>query len=47
MSTRLKSIIEEFSEDDQALINSKANILAEEMVRHADSLADVRTALAT
>lgn len=45
MSTTLQSIIEEFSNEDQALIQSKANVLAEEMVRHADSLAEVRMAL--
>lgn len=46
MSTTLQSIIEEFSSEDQALIQSKASVLAEEMVRHADSLAEVRLALA-
>lgn len=45
MSTTLQSIIEEFSTEDQQLIQSKASVLAEEMVRHADSLAEVRTAL--
>lgn len=45
MSTPLQSIIEEFSAEDQKLIRSKASVLAEEMVRHADSLAEVRTAL--
>lgn len=45
MSTTLQSIIEEFSAEDQKLIQSKASVLAEEMVRHADSLAEVRTAL--
>ncbi|MEZ5646987.1 MAG: XRE family transcriptional regulator [Burkholderiaceae bacterium] len=45
MSTTLKSIIEEFSAEDQKFIQSKASVLAEEMVRHADSLAEVRTAL--
>lgn len=45
MSTTLRSIIEEFSVEDQKLIQSKATVLAEEMVRHADSLAEVRAAL--
>jgi len=45
MSTTLQSIIEEFSAEDQKLIQSKASVLAEEMVQHADSLAEVRTAL--
>lgn len=45
MSATLQSIIEEFSNEDQALIQSKASVLAEEMVRHADSLAEVRLAL--
>lgn len=45
MSTTLQSIIEGFSAEDQKLIQSKASVLAEEMVRHADSLAEVRTAL--
>lgn len=45
MSTTLQSIIEEFSAEDQKLIQSKASVLAEEMVRHADSLAEVRAAL--
>ena len=45
MSTTLQSIIEEFSAEDQKLIQRKAGVLAEEMVRHADSLAEVRTAL--
>lgn len=45
MSTTLQSIIEEFSAEDQKLIQSKASVLAEEMVRHADSLAEVRSAL--
>lgn len=45
MSTTLQSIIEEFSPEDQQLIQSKASVLADEMVRHADSLAEVRTAL--
>jgi transcriptional regulator with XRE-family HTH domain len=45
MSTTLQSIIEEFSDEDQRRIQSKASVLAEEMVRHADSLAEVRTAL--
>lgn len=46
MSTTLQSIIEEFSAEDQKLIQSNASVLAAEMVRHADSLAEVRTALA-
>lgn len=45
MSTTLQSIIEEFSAEDQKLIQSKASVLAVEMVRHADSLAEVRSAL--
>lgn len=45
MSATLQSIIEEFSNEDQALIQSKASVMAEEMVRHADSLAEVRLAL--
>lgn len=45
MSTTLQSIIEEFSAEDQKFIQSKASFLAEEMVRHADSLAEVRSAL--
>lgn len=45
MSTTLQSIIEEFSAEDQKLIQSKASVLAEEMVRHADSLAEIRSAL--
>lgn len=46
MSTTLKSIIEEFSDEDQKFIHRKAKVLAEEMIRHADSLAEVRAALA-
>ncbi len=46
MSTTLQSIIEEFSVEDQKLIQSKAEELADDMVRHADSLAEVRAALA-
>jgi len=45
MSTTLQSIIEEFSPEDQRRIQSKASLLAEEMICHADSLAEVRTAL--
>lgn len=45
MITTLQSIIEEFSAEEQKLIQSKASVLAEEMVRHADSLAEVRSAL--
>lgn len=45
MSTTLKSIIEEFSAEDKKYIQSKASVLAEEMVHHADSLTAVRSAL--
>jgi DNA-binding XRE family transcriptional regulator len=45
MSTTLQSIIEEFSGEDQEFIQRKANVLAEEMISHADSLAEVRAAL--
>ena len=45
MSTTLHSIIKEFSDEDQKFIQRKASALAEEMIRHADSLAEVRTAL--
>lgn len=45
MTTPLKSIIEEFAVEDQKFIQRKASALAKEMVRHADSLAEVRTAL--
>ena len=45
MSTTLRSIIEEFSPDDRKFIQSKSRQLAQEMVRHADTLAEVRTAL--
>lgn len=45
MSTTLRSIIEEFSPDDRKFIHRKSRQLAQEMVRHADSLAEVRTAL--
>lgn len=45
MSTTLKSIIEEFSEEDQQFVQRKATLLAEEMMTHADSLAEVRAAL--
>ena len=45
MSTTLHSIIEEFSKEDQRFIQRKARQLAQEMIRHADSLAEVRTAL--
>jgi DNA-binding XRE family transcriptional regulator len=45
MSTTLRTIIEEFSGEDQKFIQRKAKVLAEEMIRHADSLAEVRTAL--
>ena len=44
MSTTLQSIIEEFSQADQALIQKKANILAMEMIEHAESLAEIRNA---
>ena len=46
MSTTLQSIIEEFYGEDQKFIRRKASVLAEEMIRHADSLAEVSTALA-
>lgn len=45
MSTTLQSIIEEFSDEDQAFIQHKGGVLAEDMIRHADSLAEVRAAL--
>lgn len=45
MSTTLHSIIKEFSDDDQKFIQRKASALAQEMISHADSLAEVRTAL--
>lgn len=45
MSTTLRGIIEEFSPDDRKFIQSKAKQLALDMVRHADSLAEIRTAL--
>ena len=45
MSTTLQSIIEEFSDEDQKFVQRKASVLADEMIRHADSLAEVRTAL--
>ncbi len=45
MSTTLRSIIEEFSDDDQKYIQRKAGALAQEMISHADSLAQVRSAL--
>ena len=45
MSTTLQSIIEEFSAEDQKLIQNKASVLASEMIRHADSLAEIRAAL--
>ncbi len=45
MSTTLQSIIEEFSFEDQRFVRRKAKVLAEEMIRHADSLAEVRAAL--
>ena len=45
MSTTLSSVIEEFSPDDRKFIQSKARQLAQETVRHADSLSEVRTAL--
>ena len=45
MSTTLQSIIEEFSDKDQKFIQRKASVLAEEMIRHADSLAELRKAL--
>jgi DNA-binding XRE family transcriptional regulator len=45
MSTTLRSIIEEFSDDDRKFIQRKAGALAQEMISHADSLAQVRSAL--
>jgi hypothetical protein len=45
MTTTLQSIIEEFSDEDQKQIQRKARVLAEEMISHADSLAEVRAAL--
>ena len=45
MSATLQSIIDEFSDKDQKLIQRKASVLAEEMIRHADSLAELRKAL--
>lgn len=45
MSTTLRSIIEEFSDDDQKFIQRKAGVLAQDMISHADSLAQVRSAL--
>jgi hypothetical protein len=45
MSTTLRSIIEGFSPDDRKLIQSKSRQLAQQMVRHADSPAEVRNAL--
>lgn len=45
MSTSLHSIIEEFSDEDQRRIQAKAVVLAQDMVQHADSLAEVRAAL--
>lgn len=45
MSTSLRSIIEEFSDDDRKFIQRKAGVLAQDMISHADSLAQVRSAL--
>lgn len=45
MSTTLRSIIEEFSDNDQKFIQRKAGVLAQDMISHADSLAQVRSAL--
>jgi hypothetical protein len=45
MSTTLQSMIDEFSDKDQKFIQRKASVPAEEMIRHADSLAEVREAL--
>lgn len=36
MSIVLQTIIDEFSTEDQQLIQSKASVLAKEMVRHMD-----------
>lgn len=45
MGTSLHTIIEEFSDEDQRRIQAKAVVLAQDMVQHADSLAEVRAAL--
>lgn len=42
--TALQSIIEALSDEDQKFIQRKARVLTEEMTRHAESLAEVRTA---
>lgn len=46
MSKALSSVIAEFSAQDQRYIARKAKRLAEDMISHADSLADVRAAMA-
>jgi hypothetical protein len=45
MSATLQSIIDEFSDKGQKLIQRKVSVLAEEMIRRADSLAEVRKTL--
>ncbi len=45
MTTTLKSIIAELSPDDQLYVEEKAERLAQEMITHAESLAQVRAAL--
>lgn len=45
MTTTLKSIIAELSPEDQSYVEEKAERLAQEMIRHAESLAEVRAAL--
>ena len=45
MSTTLRSIIEKFSDEDQRVIQRKARAMADEMISHAHSLAEVRSAL--
>ena len=42
--TALQSSIEAFSDEDQKFIQRKTRVLAEETIRHAESLAEVRTA---
>ncbi|ALV08792.1 helix-turn-helix domain-containing protein [Roseateles depolymerans] len=44
MTTTLKSLIEELSPEDQQFVEEKAERLAQDMISHADSLAQVRTA---
>lgn len=45
MSITLRSIIKQSSDDDQRYVEHKAEALAQEMISHADSLAEVRAAL--